>query len=82
MAEKYHVNRSMDELGVASSCWDWVPEPQTKQMVYEATGNRQQASRIVVKHWASREAWARSGAALNDSTLLVDVPAIMNSLDK
>ena len=80
MAEKYHVNRSMDELGVASSCWDWVPEPMTKQLVYEATGDRKLASRIVVKHWPGKEAWARSGEAANDSTLLVDVPAIMSSV--
>lgn len=80
MAGKYHVNRSMDEFGVASSCWDWVPESLTKQLVYEATRNRQLASGIVVKQWASKEAYAHSGEIANDSTLLIDVPAIMNSV--
>jgi hypothetical protein len=77
MAEKYGVNRSMDEFGVSSSCWDWVPESLSKQLIYEATGNRQLASRVVVKQWASREAYINSGEVLNSNTLLIDVPAIM-----
>jgi hypothetical protein len=80
MAEKYGVNRSMDEFGVSSSCWEWVPESLTKQLIYEATGNRQQAAGVQVKHWAGKEAWLNSGEALNPNTLLVDVPAILNSV--
>lgn len=80
MAEKYQVNRSMDEFGVASSCWDWVPESLSKQLVYEATGDRKLASQVVVKQWAGKEAYLQSGETLNSNTLLVDVPAIMNSV--
>jgi hypothetical protein len=80
MAEKYQVNRSMDELGVGSSCWEWVPESLTKQLVYETTGDRKQAAQLVVKHWAGKEAYLRSGEVLTNTTLLVDVPAIMNSV--
>lgn len=80
MAEKYGVNRSMDEFGVSSSCWDWVPEPLSKQLIYEATGNRQQAAGVVVKQWAGKQAYLNSGEVLNSNTLLVDVPAIMNSV--
>lgn len=80
VAEKYGVHRSMDELGVPTSCWYWVPEPLVKHLVYEHTGNRQQAAQLVVKDWASEEEYTRSGENLNSTTLLVDVPAIMNSV--
>jgi hypothetical protein len=80
MAEKYHVNRSMDEFGVASGCWEWVPESLAKQLVYETTRDRKGASQIEVKHWTGKEAYLRSGAIITPTTLLVDVPAIMNSI--
>ncbi|THU35961.1 hypothetical protein FAM09_21455 [Niastella caeni] len=80
MAEKYHVNRSMDEFGVASSCWNWVPVPLTKQLVYEATGDRRKAIEVVVKQWPDKEAFLKSGEAITNTTLLVDVPVIMNSV--
>ncbi|WP_143774241.1 hypothetical protein [Niastella vici] len=80
MAEKYRVNRSMDEFGVSSSCWDWVPESLTKQFIYEATGNREQAAGVQVKQWAGKAAYLSSGESLNNNTLLVDVPAILNQV--
>lgn len=80
MAEKYHVNRSMDEFGVSSSCWEWVPESLTKQFIYEATGNREQAAKVQVKQWAGKEAYLNSGEPLSSNTLLVDVPAILNTV--
>lgn len=81
MAEKFRVNRSMDELGVSSSCWEWVPQSLSKQLIYEATGNRQQAKAVTVKHWPSKEAYLNSHEPLNSSILLVDVPAILNSVE-
>jgi hypothetical protein len=80
MAEKYRVHRSMDEFGVSSSCWEWVPESLSKQLIYEATGDRKLAAGVQVKHWAGKEAYLQSGETLNSNTLLVDVPAIMNSV--
>ncbi|WP_205514376.1 hypothetical protein [Longitalea arenae] len=80
VAEKYKVHKSMDEFGVASSSFAWVPESLVKQLVYEQTGNRQQAAQLVVKHWASKEEYIRSGETLNSNTLLIDVPALMNSI--
>ena len=79
MAEKFGVNRSMDEFGVSSSCWKWVPESLSKQFIYEATGNRRQAAGVEVKHWESKEAYLNAHEVLNSSILLVDVPAILNS---
>jgi hypothetical protein len=80
MAEKYSVNRSMDELGVSSSCWEWVPVSLSKQLIYEATGDRKLALQVQVKHWIDKEAYQHSGETLNSSILLVDVPVIMNSV--
>ncbi|MCS3795378.1 glucosyltransferase domain-containing protein [Niastella sp. OAS944] len=80
VAEKYKVNRSMDELGVSSTFRDWVPEPLSKQLIYEITGNRQQAEGVAVKQWAGKEAYINSHEVLNSSILLVDVPAILNSV--
>jgi hypothetical protein len=79
VARKFHINRSMDEFGVPASCYTWVPEPLVKQLIYEATGNRQLAAGVVVKHWANREEYLRSGERTDSSTLLVDVPAIINA---
>jgi hypothetical protein len=80
MAEKYGVTRSMDEFGVSSSCWEWVPNALSKQLIYEATGNRKLAAGVEIKHWPGKEAYLRSGETLNSNTLLVDVPEIMNSV--
>lgn len=79
VAEKYRVNRSMDEIGVPSSCWPWVPEPLVKQLIYETTGNRQLAAGIVVKQWASKDEYLRSGEKPNSSALLVDAPVIISA---
>jgi hypothetical protein len=79
VAEKYHVNQSMDEIGVASSFFTWVPDALVKQLIYEATGNREQALGVVVKQWAGKEEYIRSGQKTDSSTLLVDVPAIINT---
>lgn len=80
VAEKYKVHRSMDELGVSSSYRDWVPEPLSKQLIYEVTGNRQQAKAVTVKQWPSKEAYLNAHEVLNSSILLVDVPAILQSV--
>lgn len=79
-AKKYKVNWSMDELGVPSSFADWVPESISKQLIYEATGNRQQAKAVTVKYWPSKEVYLKAHETLNSSILLVDVPAILDSV--
>lgn len=78
MSQKYQVPKSMDEFGVASSCWEWVPDPLVRQMVYEATGNRELAKQVIVKHWPNVQSFQRSGETVNDNTLLVNVEAIMH----
>ena len=46
-----------DEFGMPSTNKDWTPEPLLKQLVYELTGNRQQAAALKVSQYASMEEW-------------------------
>ena len=79
IAEKYHLNKSMDEFGVASTCWVWVPEPFTRHMVYEITGDRKAAAALEIKQWPDKESYMRSGEQANSNTLVLDAPAIINA---
>jgi hypothetical protein len=76
--ERFHVHKSMDEFGVPSSCWEWVPDPFVRQMVYEATGNRDQARRLTVKHWPDRDSFRHSGAVVDSNTLVVDATPLIH----
>jgi hypothetical protein len=80
LANKYHINHSMDEFGVPSSHFMWVPENQTKQMIYEITGDREAALKIQVKQWTNNEEYAQSGEKLDSTVLLVDVKAIIETI--
>lgn len=74
---KFGVTTSWDEFGVASTYFEWVPEFLVKQMVFEKTGDRSQAERLVInKHPAGT--WSATNVQSADSTVLVvDVAGIM-----
>lgn len=78
VAQRFHVNKSMDEFGVPSTCWEWVPDPFVRQMVFEVTGNREAARRLVVKHWPNMESFQQSGAVINNNTLVVDATPLIH----
>lgn len=78
--KKYHVQTTMDEFGVPSSFFDWVAEFTPRQLVYELTGNRPAASQLVIKHWPDMESFTQSGEKMNDSTLFVNMPGIIASM--
>ena len=80
LANKYHINHSMDEFGVPSSHFMWVPENQTKQMIYEITGDREAALKIQVKQWTNNDEYAHSGEKPDSTVLLVDVKAIIETI--
>jgi hypothetical protein len=50
-ARRYHMDVYRDEFGVPSTCRDWVPEPISKQLIYELSGDRNLAQRIIVNHY-------------------------------
>jgi hypothetical protein len=47
--KKYGITRSWDEFGVPSTAFSWVPEFFVKQVLYEKTNNRADASTIQVR---------------------------------
>jgi len=51
-----------DEFGMPSTNKDWTPEPLLKQLVYELTGNRQQAAALKVSQYATMEEWKAAGS--------------------
>lgn len=74
-----HLNRSMDEFGVPSTAFEWVPEPISKQIVYEITGNRKMADSLVIKTGPDIQSFTGSGKAVTDSTMLVNMPALITA---
>jgi len=78
--QKFHVYQNMDEFGVPSTTFDWGAEFVPRELVYEQTGSRQTAEQLVVKLWPDIETWTHSGDKLPQDALLIDVPAIINSL--
>lgn len=76
--KKYHLRLSMDEFGVPSTFFEWVPENLMQQMVFEITGDRQTAEKLIVKHWPDKESFTNSGAAITDNVLFVNVPEIID----
>ena len=80
LANKFHINYSMDEFGVPNSFFVWVPENLSKQLVYEQTGNRQAASKLAVKQWANKEDYLRSGEKADSTVLVVDNKEIIDAI--
>lgn len=78
--KKYHLFQNMDEFGVPSTTFNWGAEFLPRQLVYEQTYNRQTAEQLVIKQWPDRESYMHSGDTVGTGTLLIDVPAIINSL--
>ncbi|OQP54456.1 hypothetical protein [Niastella populi] len=76
---KYKLQSSMDEFGVPSTFFSWVPEPLMRQLVYEKTDSREKASQLTIKEWDNPEAFSASGEQVTPGTLVVNVPEIMAS---
>jgi len=80
--QKFHLYQNMDEFGVPSTTFDWGAEFVPRELVYEQTGSRQTAQQLVIKLWPDMETWTHSGDKLPPDALLIDVPAIINSLSE
>ena len=46
--KRYGIHSSMDEFGVPSFLPAWVPDPMVRQLLYEVTGSRLQAEKLVI----------------------------------
>jgi hypothetical protein len=76
--KKYHLQSSMDEFGVPSTFFTWVPEPFIKLLVLEKTGSRETAGNLTIKWWNSEESFKASGEQVTGNTLIVNVPQILS----
>ncbi|MBO9203667.1 MULTISPECIES: hypothetical protein [Niastella] len=81
--KEFHIQATMDEFGVpsTSSAFIWVPEPLTRQLVYEKTGNRETAKQLTIKYWKDEAAFTNSGERVTDSTLVVNMPALIEAIN-
>ncbi|MCW3118410.1 MAG: hypothetical protein JWM28_2492 [Chitinophagaceae bacterium] len=77
--KKFAVTRSWDEFGVPSTFFEWTPEFLVKQIVFEKTGNRRVAEKLVVKNWLGQEAFLTSAAPISQKTLIINTEKIMNA---
>jgi len=77
--KKYGIVTSRDEFGLPSSSKSWTPEPLIKQLVFEKTGNREIAERLVVKSWENNAAFIKSGASVSKKTILIDAGQLLET---
>jgi len=77
--KRYQLQLSMDEFGVPSTFFEWVPELLMKQLVFEITGNRTTADQLVVKHWPDMKSFSGSGESLTGNVLMVNIPALISA---
>jgi hypothetical protein len=75
---RFGITRSWDEFGVPSTFFDWVPEHWVKQVVFEKTGDRAEADKLVIKHWLGRDAYTDLGKKPSKGILLIDVEQILS----
>jgi hypothetical protein len=78
--KKYHIQSTMDEFGVPSTYFDWVPEYLTKQVVYEITGSRATANQLVIKQWPDMEGYTHSGETIGNTSFLINMPQLIESI--
>lgn len=75
--KKYGIVRSWDEFGVPSTFFSWVPEYFVRQVVFEKTGNRQTAEKLLIKSWPEQASFSQEALALTDSILVIDARTVL-----
>jgi hypothetical protein len=75
--KKYRITRSWDEFGVPSTFFEWTPEFFVRQVVFEKTGNRQLAEKLVIENWLGEKSFGDSGMQVGKNKLLVNAEKIL-----
>jgi hypothetical protein len=75
--KKYGITRSWDEFGVPSTFFDWTPEFLVKQIVFEKTGDRELAEKLVVKSSLLKQDIANGVDGSGPRMMIIDGPAIL-----
>lgn len=78
--QKFHISSSVDEFGVPSTFMDQVPVDLSRQLVFELTGNRAVAEALNIQQWPDRTSFENSGAVTDSNTMVIDMPAIINTI--
>lgn len=75
--KKYAAYAYKDEFGAPSSSRDWVPEPITKQIIYEKTGNRELANKIIVQQYPTIDSFPNAIPIIDSVSLFIDINTIV-----
>jgi hypothetical protein len=76
-AKKYYVTRSWDEFGVPSTFFEWTPEFFIRQVIFEKTGNRQLAEKLMTRNWLGTDLYLKSGEQASVNILLINTEEIL-----
>jgi len=76
--KKYGITRSWDEFGVPSTFFEWTPEFLVKQVVFEKTGDRNTAEKLVVKTSLVKEELLKTGDSVSQKAMIIDGPLILS----
>jgi hypothetical protein len=72
------LTRSWDEFGVPLTFFEWVPAPLVRQVVYEVSGNRELAGKLVILTWPGVKEYHASGMRPGPGTLVIEAEAVGN----
>lgn len=75
--KKYGIQSSWDEYGMSSSFFGWVPETETRQLIFEKTGDKVLAQKIGFRLFKDKHAFGRAGDSTSTNTLLIDAQSIL-----
>ena len=75
---KYGITRSWDEFGVPSTFFNWVPEFFVKQVIFEKTGNREIAEKMITKQWPGEKEFGESALPSSQHIMVVHVEDILS----
>ena len=72
-ANQFHTRVYRDEFGAPSTYRDWVPEPITKQLIFEITNSRTMAEKANVIQFENLDLFTKSKPVLDSSSLFIDM---------
>ena len=78
-ANQFHTRVYRDEFGAPSTYRDWVPEPITKQLIFEITNSRTMADRINVIQFENLGLFTKSKPVLDSNSLFIDMNELFYS---
>jgi hypothetical protein len=72
LVRKNGLTRSWDEFGVPFTSFEWVPVPFVRQVVYEVSGSRDIANKLVILTWPGIKEYTASGIRPGPGTLVIE----------